>query len=186
MRILAIHAGMHDSSAAAFDDYQIVAAVSEERLTRVKGAGESVPWLAIDEVLRIAGWSRRDVDAIATTRAGSRRTLQIPLWRDFTTRSTAGAAVSATSRAAVLKPSLGVTTLQAFRADRFLKDNLPSGHANLFRNNPRGACACRVSTPTVRRADLYVAGSATMSAIDAWPKDGKLDCTTATTEVTIR
>ena len=63
LRILAIHAGMHDSSAAAFDDYQMVAAVSEERLTRVKGSGEKVPWLSIDEVLRIAGWSRRDVDA---------------------------------------------------------------------------------------------------------------------------
>src|SRR2546430_7877215 len=68
LRILAIHAGMHDSSAAAFDDYQMVAAVSEERLTRVKGSGESVPWLSIDEVLRVAGWRRNDVDAIATPR----------------------------------------------------------------------------------------------------------------------
>src|SRR6476659_2156100 len=68
LRILAIHAGMHDSSAAAFDDYELVAAVSEERLTRVKGSGESVPWLSIDEVLRIAGWRRNDVDAIATPR----------------------------------------------------------------------------------------------------------------------
>src|SRR5436305_15282233 len=55
LRILAIHAGMHDSCAAAFDDYQMVAAVSEERLTRVKGSGEQVPWLSIDWVLRIAG-----------------------------------------------------------------------------------------------------------------------------------
>ncbi len=55
---MAIHAGMHNSSAAAFDDYEMVAAVSEERLTRVKGSGESVPWLSIDEVLRVAGWSR--------------------------------------------------------------------------------------------------------------------------------
>ena len=55
MRILAIHAGMHDSSAAAFDDYRLVAAASEERFTRVKGQGGTVPWLAIDEVLHIAG-----------------------------------------------------------------------------------------------------------------------------------
>ena len=68
LRILAIHAGMHDSSAAAFDDYELVAAVSEERMTRVKGSGEKVPWLSIDEVLRIANWRRSDVDAIATTR----------------------------------------------------------------------------------------------------------------------
>ena len=37
---MAFHAGMHDSSAAVFDDYAMVAAVSEERLTRVKGSGE--------------------------------------------------------------------------------------------------------------------------------------------------
>ena len=69
MRILAFHPGAHDSSAAAFDDYRLVAAVQEERITRLKGSGDGVPWLAIDEVLRIAGWTRRDVDAIASTRA---------------------------------------------------------------------------------------------------------------------
>jgi carbamoyltransferase len=69
MRILAFHPGAHDSSAAVFEDYRLVAAVQEERLTRLKGSGEGVPWLAIDEVLRIAGWTRRDVDAIASTRA---------------------------------------------------------------------------------------------------------------------
>ena len=69
MRILAVHPGAHDSSAAAFDDYRLVAAVHEERLTRHKGSGDGVPWLAIDEVLRVAGWTRRDIDAIASTRA---------------------------------------------------------------------------------------------------------------------
>ncbi len=69
MRILAFHPGAHDSSAAAFEDYRLVAAVQEERLTRLKGSGDGVPWLAIDEVLRIAGWTRREVDAIASTRA---------------------------------------------------------------------------------------------------------------------
>ena len=69
MRILAFHPGAHDSSAAVFDDYRLVAAVQEERLTRHKGSGDGIPWLAIDEVLRIAGWTRRDVDAIASTRA---------------------------------------------------------------------------------------------------------------------
>jgi carbamoyltransferase len=69
MRILAFHPGAHDASAAVFDDYRLLAAVQEERLTRHKGSGDGVPWLAIDEVLRIAGWTRRDVDAIASTRA---------------------------------------------------------------------------------------------------------------------
>lgn len=68
MRILAFQSGLHDGSAAAFDDYRLVAAVHEERLRREKGWGGDIPWLAIDEVLRIAGWSRFDVDAIATIR----------------------------------------------------------------------------------------------------------------------
>ena len=65
MRILGFHACVHDASAAVFDDYKLVAAVQEERLTRIKGWGDGIPWLAIDEVLQIAGWSRRDVDVIA-------------------------------------------------------------------------------------------------------------------------
>jgi carbamoyltransferase len=68
MRILAFQSGLHDAAAAAFDDYQLIAAVAEERLRREKGWGDDVPWLAIDEVLRIAGWTRFDVDAIATIR----------------------------------------------------------------------------------------------------------------------
>src|SRR5215510_8838113 len=68
MRILAFNRGAHEASAAAFDDYTLVAAGGEERLTRRKGSGDGVPWLAIDEVLTIAGWRRIDVDAIALTR----------------------------------------------------------------------------------------------------------------------
>ena len=84
MRILAFHPGAHDSSAAVFDDYRLVAAVQEERLTRLKGSGDGVPWLAIDEVLRIAGWTRRDVDAIASTRAFYPSTyLRLPLRREL-------------------------------------------------------------------------------------------------------
>jgi carbamoyltransferase len=69
MRILAFHPGIHDAAAAAYDDYDCVAAVQEERLTREKGSGGGVPYLAIDEVLRIANWARNEVDAIATTRS---------------------------------------------------------------------------------------------------------------------
>jgi len=69
MRILTFHPGGHDASAAAFDDYRLLAAVEEERLTRRKGSGDGVPWFAIDEVLRIAGWVRSDVDAIVAIRS---------------------------------------------------------------------------------------------------------------------
>ena len=126
MRILAIHAGMHDSSAAAFDDYELVAAVSEERMTRVKGSGEKVPWLSIDEVLRIANWRRSDVDAIATTRGWfptyhDRFSLPRELW--YTFKRWQGK--ERTHRElAVLSHRFGVTdTHKLFRADRFLKDS---------------------------------------------------------------
>ena len=126
MRILAIHAGMHDSSAAAFDDYDMVAAVSEERFTRVKGSGETVPWLSIDEVLRIAGWRRNDVDAIATTRGWfptyhDRFSLPRELW--YTLKRWQGRERSH-RELAVLSHRFGVTdTHRLFRAERFLKDN---------------------------------------------------------------
>jgi carbamoyltransferase len=126
LRILAIHAGMHDSSAAAFDDYELVAAVSEERITRVKGSGEKVPWLSIDEVLRIANWRRNDVDAIATTRGwfpthDYRFSLPRELW--YTVKRWQGK--ERTHRElAVLCHRFGISdTHRLFRADRFLKDN---------------------------------------------------------------
>jgi predicted NodU family carbamoyl transferase len=68
VRILSFQSGLHDASAAAFEDYRLVAAVQEERLRREKGWGNDVPWLAIDEVLRIAGWARNEVDVIALIR----------------------------------------------------------------------------------------------------------------------
>src|ERR1700730_12688249 len=84
MRILGFSSGTHDAAAAAFDGYKLVAAVQEERFRREKGWGSDVPWLAIDEVLRIAGWGRNDVDVIAQMR-GTYPThyLRFPLARDL-------------------------------------------------------------------------------------------------------
>lgn len=68
MLILSLHSGPHDSAAALFDDYRILAAVAEERLNRKKGAG-GFPAQAIAEVLRIAGVDRRQVDVAVCTRS---------------------------------------------------------------------------------------------------------------------
>ncbi len=68
MLILSLHHGPHDSSAALFDDYRVVAAVAEERLNRIKGSG-GFPERAIEEVLRIGSLAPRDVDALVCTRA---------------------------------------------------------------------------------------------------------------------
>jgi carbamoyltransferase len=72
MLILSLHSGPHDSSAALFDDYRILAAVAEERLNRVKGSG-GFPEHSIAEVLRIAGIGRSDVDVVVCTRGFFRR-----------------------------------------------------------------------------------------------------------------
>ena len=126
MRILALHAGIHDASAAAFDDYTLVAAVSEERLTRIKGYGQSVPWLGIDEVLRIAGWNRNEVDAIALTR-GFHPTyqLRVPLWRELRYALERARGTGRDYRdLAILSRRLGTAdTLSIFHAERFLRDN---------------------------------------------------------------
>jgi carbamoyltransferase len=63
--ILGVHCGFHDGAAAVFEDYSLKAAVELERLTRVKGDGSIHPEAAIDEVLAIAGATRRDVDVVA-------------------------------------------------------------------------------------------------------------------------
>jgi carbamoyltransferase len=72
MLILSLHSGQHDSSAALFDDYRLLAAVAEERLNRVKGSG-GFPEKAIAEVMRIAGVERRHVDVLVCTRCRFQR-----------------------------------------------------------------------------------------------------------------
>jgi carbamoyltransferase len=66
--ILALHTNFHDASAVLFEDYELRAAVQLERLTRHKGDGRAHPDLAIDEVLSIAGATRRDVDVVCLGR----------------------------------------------------------------------------------------------------------------------
>lgn len=62
MIILGI-ADNHDASAAVVVDGQLVAAVNQERVDRVKHSG-AFPWGAIDEVLSMAGLRERDVDRV--------------------------------------------------------------------------------------------------------------------------
>ena len=125
MRILSFQSGPHDASAAAFEDYRLLAAVQEERLRREKSWGGDVPWLAIDEVLRIAGWSRFDVDAIALIRGVFPvHYLRFPLLRDlyYTARRSAGR--ERLSRdLAMLSTRTGKKSEQLFRADRFIAEN---------------------------------------------------------------
>ena len=126
MRILAFHSCEHDASAAAFDEYDLVAAVAEERMVRRKGWGDGVPWLAIDEVLRIAGWSRYDVDVIALG-VGTFPTqyLRFELLRDlyYTARRWHGSERAKRDMLTVAYRSGVGDPAQLFRADRFRDEN---------------------------------------------------------------
>ena len=182
MRILAIHAGMHDSSAAAFDDYQLVAAASEERFTRQKGAGESVPWLSIDEVLRVAGWRRNDVDAIATTRGWyATHDFRFPLWRELRYTIERARGRERTHRElAVLCHRFGITdTHKLFRADRFLKDNSfrPDTQIHFANHHEAHALAALFYTDW-NDALVYTSDGIgdNVSYSMRGLKDGKLDC----------
>ncbi len=73
MYLLGIHNGVHDASACLYRDYELLAAVSLERLTRKKNDGvtvaEEIPGAAIDECLAIVGIARRDIDVVCSTRS---------------------------------------------------------------------------------------------------------------------
>ena len=72
--ILSILDGSHDSSAALFDDYRVIAAVQQERLTRRKKDG-GPPHDCIDEVLAIGGVERKAIDVAVFQRASFPRHL---------------------------------------------------------------------------------------------------------------
>ena len=67
MYILGIHTG-HDAGACLFENDKLLAFCKEERLNRVKNDGGFFELQSVDEVLRIAGISRQQVDAVAFTR----------------------------------------------------------------------------------------------------------------------
>ena len=64
MYILGIHNG-HDASACLFRDQDMFAFCKEERLTRKKNDGRRFNLSAIDEVLSIAGITKKDVDVVS-------------------------------------------------------------------------------------------------------------------------
>lgn len=69
MYILSLGTGYHDAAAALFDNYDVVAAVQLERLTRQKQNKGGVPGLCVREVLDIAGLAPKDIDAVVLSRA---------------------------------------------------------------------------------------------------------------------
>jgi carbamoyltransferase len=77
MLTLGVHSGFHDACACLFDDYRMVAAVAQERLTRRKIDGGRKSVEAIEECFAIASAEPGQVDAVVLGRAA------FP-WRYFT------------------------------------------------------------------------------------------------------
>jgi carbamoyltransferase len=67
MYILGIYHS-HDACAALYEDYRLVAAVAQERATRVKGDGGRFPAEAVEECLAQGGLRPRDVDVVVLPR----------------------------------------------------------------------------------------------------------------------
>ena len=136
MLILSLHSGPHDSSAALFDDYRVLAAVAEERLNRRKGSG-GFPELSLAEVLRIAGVERRDVDAVVCTRGFFRRRY-FTYWRPHERlreglRRLAGR--EKTREMNVVVGKFGRSAYDLFDAEAFLADLGMRPDARLFFSN---------------------------------------------------
>ncbi|MGE0875184.1 MAG: carbamoyltransferase [Burkholderiales bacterium] len=62
-------ASSHDASACVMRDGRVLAAVSQERVTRKKNDGYRVPHEAIAHALEVAGVAPADIDAVATIHA---------------------------------------------------------------------------------------------------------------------
>ena len=127
LRILAIHAGMHDSSAAAFDDYR-------DGRGGVGGAPHPRQGLGRDGAVALRSTrccGSPAGGATTSTRsppraAGSRRyDYRFPLWRELHYTFERWRGRERTHRElAVLCHRFGIAdTHKLFRADRFLKDN---------------------------------------------------------------
>jgi carbamoyltransferase len=181
VRILSFQSGLHDASAAAFEDYRLVAAVQEERLRREKGWGDDVPWLAIDEVLRIAGWARNDVDAIALIRgAFPLHYFNFPLSRDlyYAMRKHLGRERRNRDLSHAANRS-GTPCEQLFRADRFLALNgFRADAAMRFVNHHEAHALAALFHTDWDDALIYTAdgvGDNVSYSVRAL-KDGRLDC----------
>lgn len=64
MNILSLYTGQHDACAAIYHDYDLVAALAEERMSRIKIDGGKIPYAAIKECLAIAKLEPSDIDVL--------------------------------------------------------------------------------------------------------------------------
>ena len=130
MSIILGIASSHDASACLFQDGKLLAAISEERISRIKCDGGHLPNLAIDACLKMAGVARSQVDHIASNyghfperymkRASAVKNIERSLSRLW--RGLAGTArETQVSVNSVLKQLRDAPALQARRFDEFFR-----------------------------------------------------------------
>lgn len=139
MLILGIHPGYHDGCAALYEEYDLLAAVAQERLTRKKIDGGRVPTEAIAEVFRIAGRSPAEVGAVVLGRGvfPSRYFTHLTLGRQI--ESIVRQRINREKHKSMEREAMRALRTDSegmFDAPRFLRDHgLPAGAAVRFFNH---------------------------------------------------
>ncbi len=148
--VLGVVDGLHDAGAAVVIDGRIVAAVNEERFTRVKLQG-GLPQRSIESVLSTAGIEARDVDHVAVAGLGT-PTIATRLFRPLQR---------------VYARSLGICFDRPWhpvdRAGDLVRYRLPLTRS---RSNRGGRLEAALAEPLLRRALPGALGDAPLSFVD--------------------
>ena len=132
MNILSIHCGGHDSTVAIFSDYQLIAAIQKERLTRRKGDG-GFPDQCISEVLNIAGIKRNQINTVVLSRASfPARYIRLPAMKSLYYRASFQLNKKYNDIAKVMNRRKVSATIDIFKTSFFLKENNLPEEAGLF------------------------------------------------------
>jgi carbamoyltransferase len=136
MNILSIHCGGHDSTVAIFNDYQLIAAIQKERLTRRKGDG-GFPDQCISEVLSIAGIRRSQINTVVLSRASfPARYIRLPAMKSLYYRASFQYNKKYNDIAKVMNRRKISATSDIFKTSLFLKENnLPEATELFFCNH---------------------------------------------------
>jgi carbamoyltransferase len=139
MLILGLFSGYHDASACLSDDYRLVAAVAQERMTRRKADGGRLPIEAMEECLRIAGTDRREIGAVVLGRGPFPMRYYTHLPFDRRVERAARAAAGREKQKSMERECVRYRRLDSeamFDAARFLADlGLPAGIPVRFFNH---------------------------------------------------
>lgn len=125
MIILSIQSAGHDAAVSVFKDYQLIAAVQHERITRQKGQG-GWPEETIDEAIEIAGLSsRKEVDVVLISYSGIlRRYIRFPgIYKLFNWYASKIRGKQCIRLVRLLQKVKSLDAKRFFRHERFLQDH---------------------------------------------------------------